>query len=133
MIISNRSYLLRAFYDWMTDNLWTPYLLLNAKTPHIEIPTQYIKNDKITLNISNNAVLNLKIDRTAVTFDASFEGKSQLIYAPIQAVLAIYARENGQGMFFSEETEQSSSDGAPPFTPPPRVRPGKPPKLSIVK
>ena len=84
---------------------------------------------KITLNISNDAVLNLKIDTQAVQFEASFNGQSMLIYAPIQAVLAIYTRENGQGMVFTEE-ESGDGDGNPT---PPRVRPGTQPKLSIVK
>ena len=133
-MISNRSYLLRAFYDWIVDNHLTPYILLDAEIPHVEIPTQYVKEGKITLNISIDAVLHLKIDNKAIQFDASFNGQSMLVYAPIKAVLAIYARENGQGMVFTEEeSNQGDTDGTPPSSPPPRVRPGTPPKLSIVK
>ncbi|MES2997962.1 MAG: ClpXP protease specificity-enhancing factor [Pseudomonadota bacterium] len=133
-MISNRSYLLRAFYDWIVDNHLTPYILLDAEIPHVEVPTQYVKEGKITLNISIDAVLHLKIDNKAIQFDASFNGQSMLVYAPIKAVLAIYARENGQGMVFTEEeSNQGDTDGTPPSSSPPRVRPGKPPKLSIVK
>ena len=132
MKISNRSYLLRAFYDWIVDNQVTPYILLDAEVPHVEVPTQYVKDGKITLNISLDAILNLKIDSKAIQFEASFNGQSMLVYAPIQAVLAIYARENGQGMVFSEEeANQGDGDGTPPR--PPTVRPGTRPKLSIVK
>ncbi|MES2142397.1 MAG: ClpXP protease specificity-enhancing factor [Pseudomonadota bacterium] len=132
-MISNRSYLFRAFYDWIVDNNLTPYILIDAELPHVEVPEQYVQNGKITLNISPNAVLNLKRDNKSIQFEASFNGQSMLIYAPIKAVLAIYARENGQGMVFSEEEDNQgdSGDGTPPE--PPRVRPGSRPKLSIVK
>lgn len=131
-MISNRSYLLRALYDCITDNHLTPYILLDAEFPHVEVPKQYVKEGKITLNISLDAVLNLKIDTKAIQFEASFNGQSMLVYAPIKAVLAIYARENGKGMVFSEEEGQQGDDGTP-STPPPRVRDGKRPDLRIVK
>mgnify|MGYP003492586896 FL=1 len=130
MMTSNRSYLLRAFYDWIIDNHLTPYILIDTELPHVEVPKQCIKDEKITLNISVDAILNLKIDTQAIQFEASFNGQSMLIYAPIQAVLAIYAKENGQGMVFTEE--ESNEEGGS-TVPPPRVRPGTKPKLSIVK
>lgn len=131
-MISNRSYLFRAFYDWIVDNNLTPYILIDAELPHVEVPEQYVQNGKITLNISPNAVLNFKRDNKSIQFEASFNGQPMLVYAPIKAVLAIYARENGQGMVFSEEeNNEGDSDGTPPE--PPRVRPGSRPKLSIVK
>jgi stringent starvation protein B len=130
-MISNRSYLLRALYEWIIDNRLTPYILIDAQRPHVEVPTEYIKDGKITLNISLHASLHLKIDTKAIQFEASFDGEPMLIYAPIKAVLAIYARENGQGMVFPEENDQEDDDGTP--TPPPRVKPGTRPKLSIVK
>ncbi|WP_010597958.1 stringent starvation protein B [Rickettsiella massiliensis] len=121
-MISNRSYLLKAFYDWISDNELTPYLLIDAE----------FNEGKITLNISKEAILHLKIDQAAIQFDASFNGESTLVYAPIGAVLAIYARENGQGMVFAEEEgAEDEGDGTPP--PPPKVRSGAKPKLSIVK
>ena len=130
MMTSNRSYLLRAFYDWIIDNHLTPYILIDTELPHVEVPKQCIKDGKITLNISVDAILNLKIDTQAIQFEARFNGQSMLIYAPIQAVLAIYAKENGQGMVFTEE--ESNEEGGS-TVPPPRVRPGTKPKLSIVK
>lgn len=131
-MISNRSYLLKAFYDWISDNELTPYLLIDAEFPHVEVPRKYVNEGKITLNISKEAILHLKIDQAAIQFDASFNGESTLVYAPIGAVLAIYARENGQGMVFAEEEgAEDEGDGTPP--PPPKVRSGAKPKLSIVK
>jgi len=134
MMISKRPYLLRAFYEWIVDNRLTPYILLDAEIPHVEAPMQYIKDGKITLNISMEAVLNLKITNRAIQFYACFNGRAEIVYAPIAAVLAIYARENGEGMVFTEETSNPGDTGnPPPSSPPPRVRPGTPPKLSIVK
>lgn len=129
MMTSIRPYLLEAYYKWIIANHLTPYILLDAEQPHVEVPKQCIKDGKITLNISTDAILNLKIDNQAIQFEASFNGQSMLIYAPIQAVLAIYTRENGQGMVFTEE--ESGDEGGNPT--PPRVRPGTKPKLSIVK
>lgn len=130
-MISNRSYLLLAIYNWITDNHLTPYIILNAEFPHVEVPRQYVTDGKITLNTSFDAVLNLKIDTQAIQFEASFSGQSMLVYAPIKAVLAIYARENGKGMVFSEE-EMYEGEGAS-STPPPRVRDGQRTDLRIVE
>lgn len=130
-MISNRSYLLRALHDWIVDSKRTPYIVIDTNFPYVEVPTEYIKGGKITLNISPHASLNLKIDTQAIQFEASFNGKPMLVYAPIKAVLAIYARENGEGMVFPEEDNQGDGGENPP--PLPRRKPGTRPKLSIVK
>jgi len=130
MMTSNRPYLLRAFYEWITDNHLTPYILVDAETPGVEVPKEFVEQGKIILNISQNAVQRLKITNQIVEFDASFSGNPVSIYVPIKSVLAIYARENGRGMVFTQETEEGEG-GEPPT--PPRVEKGKKPKLTVVK
>src|SRR5882757_6862485 len=126
MMTSNRPYLIRAFYDWITDNQLTATVLINTKLPGVEVPKKHIIEGKIILNISPQAVHNLHVSNQLIEFDASFSGKSSPVYAPIQAVLAIYARENGQGMVFTEIEEKKE-------TPPPHSSSGGKPKLTIVK
>lgn len=125
---STRPYLLRAFYEWIVDNLLTPYILVNAEMEGVDVPKKAIKDGKIIFNISPTAIQCLHITNQVVEFDASFSGVAQSIYIPIKAVEAIYAQENGRGMVFSLEEEDDA--GEPP--PPPRTKSGKP-KLSVVK
>ncbi len=105
---SSRPYLLRAIHDWIVDNDCTPYLLVNAWAPGVQVPTDYVENDKIVLNVGPSAAHRLELGDDAVTFDARFGGKPMSVVAPIGAILAIYARENGQGMLF---TEDDGADG----------------------
>lgn len=95
-----RPYLLRALYEWMADNQLTPYLVVNAELPNVRVPPQHIKDGQITLNIAMSAVRGLQMDNQAVRFDARFGGVSQSLYVPMAAVIGLYARENGQGLFF---------------------------------
>lgn len=106
---SNRPYLLRGLYDWILDNDLTPYILVDASLPNSSLPTDYIDDGKITLNVSPLAVKALQIENESVMFNARFSGKSYEIYFPTQAVLAIYARENGRGMIFPDEEERDST------------------------
>ena len=99
----NRPYLIRAINEWLLDNECTPHLLVNAEAPGVEVPRQYIQNGKIVLNIGPNAVEGLRVTNEEVTFLARFGGVSQLVCLPVSAVLAIYAKENGRGMMFSED------------------------------
>lgn len=96
---STKPYLLRAIYEWCTDNGFTPYLavLVDAQT---RVPMQFVKNGEIVLNISFDATSALKMDNDRVHFSARFGGVSREISVPIENVIAIYARENGQGMAF---------------------------------
>jgi len=101
-MIPSRPYLIRAFYDWITDNLWTPYLLVNAEFEHVSVPQVYVDNGKIVLNVSFNAVKSFEVTNSEVTFTARFNGMKEDVFVPVGAVEAIYAFENGQGMHFSD-------------------------------
>ncbi len=130
---STRPYLLRALYEWLVDNSMTPHVLVDASKAQVEVPVQFIKDDKITLNINPAAVRDLEIGNDYLSFSARFSGKAENILVPIAAVLAIYAQENGEGMVFAEETvsEQNDSDDNGSTTD--KAVPAKKPKLKIVK
>lgn len=133
---SSRPYLVRALYEWIIDNQMTPYILVNGEMPGVDVPRQYIEDGKIILNIAPHAVQNLNISNQAIEFDAGFSGKHVNVYTPIKAILAIYARENGRGMVFNEEEEETDSTVAGNDLPPqPAKYAHKPrkPKLTIVK
>lgn len=130
---STRPYLLRAFYEWMCDNEFTPYIVLNADMPEVEVPKQYVESGQIILNISPEAVDDLELGNEQVTFQARFSGVPRNIIAPVKAVLAIYAHENGQGVVFSEEEAEESDDESPPEPPKPTSKAKGKPNLRIVK
>lgn len=98
-----RPYLARAIYEWICDNNLTPYLLVDATQPYTDVPTQFIQDGQIVLNIVPHAVHRLNMSNEAITFSARFGGVSKDIYVPINAVLGLYARENSQGLFFDPE------------------------------
>lgn len=111
---SSRPYLLRAIYEWIVDNGFTPYLLVDAMADDVLVPQQYVNNGKIILNISPDAVQNLSLGGDEVSFNARFDGKPMSVQAPIAATLAIYAKENGRGMVFTDDDETPTdpdSDG----------------------
>ena len=110
--ISTKPYLLRAIYEWCTDNGYTPYLAaaVDARTL---VPREFVKNGEIVLNISFTATSGLKMDNDFINFHARFGGVSREISIPVDNVVAIYARENGQGMAF-EVTPATESDGEAP-------------------
>ena len=109
---SNRPYLLRAMYDWIVDNNLTPYLLVDAHFPGIEVPQEHVNAGRIVLNISPAACRGLHLENDKVLFTARFSGHAVQIFLHPNAVLAIYAKENGQGMEFGEA--DGGSDGPPP-------------------
>ncbi len=109
-MLSNKPYLIRAFYDWIVDSNCTPYILVNAAYPNCQVPQEFVENNEITLNICPHAIRDLKITKDKVEFRASFSGVVHIISAPIKAVLAIYANENQQGMFFDYEEDDISDD-----------------------
>lgn len=113
---SNRPYLLRAVYDWISDNDLTPYILVDATVQGVQVPPQVIKNGQVVLNLAMRAVANLDLGNDWISFQARFSGASQSIHIPVQAVLALYAQENGQGMMFPAEDEDGST---PPSGPAP--------------
>jgi len=101
---SSRPYLIRAIYEWITDNRFTPYILVNAQGPDVFVPREYINEDgRIVLNVSPDATHDFFVSNTELEFHASFSGISRHISAPIPSILAIYAHENGLGMFFGDE------------------------------
>lgn len=124
---SSRPYLIRALYDWIIANQLTPYILVDAEAEGATVPRQYVEDGKIILNISPSAVNDLTISNHMLEFDASFAGQPQRVHAPMRAVLAIYARENGRGMVFNQDEEDEFEQA--PRRP---AQTGKP-KLTIVK
>lgn len=130
---SNRPYLLRAVYQWISDNGLTPYLLVDARQPRVRVPVHTIKDGQVVLNIAMRAVSELELANDAVRFMARFGGASHQVLVPIAAVLAIYAHENGQGMMFPPEPADQASDPAadPPAPDAPAKRKG--PSLRVVK
>ncbi len=106
---SNRPYLLRALYQWVLDNGMTPQILVDATMADSVLPQEHVKDGRIVLNISPQAVPNLLISDDAVSFNARFSGRPFPVRAPIRAVLAIFARENGKGMVFPPETPDTDS------------------------
>ena len=96
---STRPYLIRALYEWCTDNGLTPYVAVSVDDS-VEVPREYVKNNEIVLNISFDATSSLKLSNDFIEFKARFAGSSRDIMVPMERVIAIYARENGQGMAF---------------------------------
>ncbi|MFN3919158.1 MAG: ClpXP protease specificity-enhancing factor [Methylohalobius sp.] len=122
---SLRPYLIRALYDWIVDNAMTPYILVDAEREGVNVPHQYVQKGKIVLNLKPEAVANLSLGNETIDFKARFGGVPLQVQVPVNAVLAIYAKETGQGMIFEEET-----DSTPPSGPEPKP---KRPSLKVVK
>jgi stringent starvation protein B len=135
---SNRPYLLRAMYEWIADNGLTPYILVDANAPGVKVPKSSIKDGRVVLNVASRAVAQLELGSDRVRFMARFAGVSQVVEAPISAVLAIYAQENGQGMMFPAEDQTAaqppeSTDAPTATVAPSDPAPKKGPHLRVVK
>ncbi len=100
---SQKPYLVRAIYEWLLDNQLTPYLLVNTRHPDVQVPTEYIVDNRIVLNVAPDAVRQFHADNELIRFSARFSGKSMDLFIPIHAILAIYGKENNEGMFFTED------------------------------
>lgn len=98
-----RPYLLRAFYEWIVDNGMTPHIMVDARSPKVKVPRQFVKDGSIVLNVSMTAANNLLMDNDQVTFNARFNGKAMAIWLPIWSIMAIYARETHDGLNFPLE------------------------------
>ncbi len=122
----SQPYLVRAIYEWIVDNDLTPYVLVNADNDESHVPRQYVENGKIVLNLGPVAVNELEMANEYIAFNARFGGKPMNVSFPISAVLAIYAKENGQGMVFNESDDENPPPGSEPDTS------GRP-KLKLVK
>jgi stringent starvation protein B len=107
---STRPYLIRAFYEWIVDSDCTPHIVVNAEAKDVMVPRDFVEGGQIVLNISMPAVQDLALNNDAVSFKARFSGVPHEVYVPINAVMAIYARENGRGMVFSEDDEPPPSE-----------------------
>ena len=108
---STRPYLIRALYDWCTDNGFTPYVAVLVDDT-VQVPREYVKNGEIVLNISFDATSSLKLGNDFIEFKARFAGTAREIMVPVNRVIAIYARENGQGMAFPVPVPASGDDAA---------------------
>jgi stringent starvation protein B len=133
--VSRRPYLLRAMHEWISDSGHTPHVIVDALRAGVEVPSAYVKDGKIVLNLSMTATQRLQLKNDGIEFDARFAGVAHHVRVPMLAVLGVYARETGEGMIFSE----SETDSSPPDGPAPPERPQVPPpegrraKLTLVK
>ena len=111
---SHRPYLLRALYEWIADNGMTPHILVDAEQPGVRVPPHTVKDGRVVLNIADRAVARLEMDNDSVRFSARFGGVSHAVQVPIAAVVAIYARETGQGMALPGDMAGPGPDDEPP-------------------
>jgi stringent starvation protein B len=109
---SNHPYLLRAVHEWVCDNGLTPYIVVDATRHGVKVPPQAIREGRVVLNLAPRAVAQLEIGNDAITCTARFGGVSRSVQVPIDAVQAIYARENGQGMLLADEETAGASGGS---------------------
>jgi len=109
---STRPYLIRALYEWCTDNGLTPYIAVLVDET-VQVPREYVKNGEIVLNISFDATSSLKLGNDFIEFKARFAGTAREIMVPVNRVIAIYARENGQGMAFPVAVPAAAEEGKP--------------------
>lgn len=129
----SRPYFVRAVYEWILDNNLTPYLLVNASYPAAQVPVEYVRDGRIILNLAPSAIRNLHLGNEQVEFSARFGGQSRNLYVPVGAIVAIYAKENGKGMFFDEsEMPPPDSSGSSDEASPSKPASGKP-SLKVIK
>ena len=123
--IPTRPYLIRALHEWCSDNGYTPYIVVRVDDT-VRVPREYVKDGEIVLNVSADATSGLRLGNEHIEFKARFGGVARDIVVPVGRVVAIYARENGQGMAFPPQEEDSvqaaGADGALQAVPP--VAPG---------
>lgn len=122
---STKPYLMRAIFEWAEDNGFTPQVLVNAEADGVEVPLAHVVDGQIVLNIGSSAVQLHVMDNECLSFSARFSGVEQDIFLPIEAILAIFARENSQGIFF----EDTDEDDLEPDPSPKDKKPSEPTKL----
>jgi stringent starvation protein B len=140
--VSTKPYLIRAIFDWCTDSGFTPYVAV-AVDETVRVPAEFVNNGEIVLNVSALATSRLLIDNEAISFQARFGGVPREVYVPMGQVIAVYARENGQGMAFDVPRAMSApapgavepaADAASVIEPPEPPKPSSErPKLTRVK
>lgn len=109
---ANKPYFIRALYEWICDNELTPYLIVASDFPNVQVPMQYAEDGRIVLNVNPRAITAFSASNEEVSFSARFSGKPFSVYVPMAAVIAIYAQENGEGMFF--EVDEAEPTDEPP-------------------
>ena len=131
IMTSNKPYFIRALYDWIVDNDLTPYLLVDAEYPDVEVPQEHVSGGRIVLNVSPMACRGLHLENDRIVFTARFSGQVTQIFVNPMAVLAIYAKENGRGMEFGEDYDNLPTK--PPKSGSPAKTAPKRPALTLVK
>lgn len=124
-----KPYLIRAIYQWLLDNQTTPYVLVNTRYDGVVVPKEYVKDHRIVLNLAPDAIQDLQLDNEWISFSARFSGKSMDLFIPVNAVQAIYGKENNEGMFFPDEDSPPPEPANPALT----VTQSGRPSLKIVK
>jgi stringent starvation protein B len=135
MMTSNQPYMLRAFYEWILDNDLTPYLVVDANVPGTSVPQEHVLEGQIVLNVSPAACSKLNMTNVDVSFEARFGGVAQQLVVPCNAVLAIYAKENGAGTVFTPEDISADGGEQAPKKDKKAAKSGKKgrPNLTVVK
>ena len=111
---SRRPYMLRAMHEWISDSDCTPHIVVDAAMKGVDVPRQYVRDGKIVLNLSWNATAQLSMGSDEISFNGRFGGASMTVRIPMDAVLAVYARETGQGMALPEDAASSGPHDEPP-------------------
>ena len=108
---SSRPYLVRALIEWITDSQMTPYIAIAVDSENVDVPSQYVTDQRIVLNVSSMAVRDFTINQEEISFFSKFNGVSRYVKAPTGNVIAVYSKESGEGMQF--DLEASVSDELP--------------------
>ena len=111
---SSKPYLVRALYQWILDNDNTPYILVDTGSEQVSVPNGIASDGKVVLNLAPAAIQNLEMTNDFVSFSARFNGAAEQIFVPVASILAIYARENGEGTMFPSEEENDNTAAAKP-------------------
>ena len=139
---SSKPYLIRAIYDWLIDNELTPYIVVDVTTndPSMQVPEEHVDHGRIILNVSPKACRGLHLENDRIVFSARFSGEIKQLFVPPHTVQAIYAKENGRGMVFSDEDELPGEEDLgeevmtkQPSTHSPKGSNKSKPKLTVIK
>ena len=128
---SSKPYLVRALYEWILDNDNTPYILVDTSSDQVSIPNGIASDGKVVLNLAPSAIQNLEMTNDFVSFSARFNGAAEQIFVPVASMLAIYARENGEGMMFPDEEDSAGTGAGSDLTKP--ASKSRVPTLKVIK
>jgi stringent starvation protein B len=115
-MLAEKPFLVRAMFDWIVASECTPYVKVDTAVSYVSVPQQYVTNNQIILNIAPMAVKDLSLDNRYISFDARFSGEHFHVYIPIKAVKGIYAKENGRGIMFDEDSGEDNHDMMEPVS-----------------